>query len=136
LLLAAGVLVLGAPGCRGQGISPRFDLETTVKGGKVELRLKYGRNVTGLVRLLVEDGDGKPLWVVAASGQTPIRKVTYGEVPTDPCYKGDPQEYPPRGKQPKVILGKEVRIRVHYRFNSPLGPGVEIYEKKVIVPEK
>jgi hypothetical protein len=136
LLVAAGVLVLGTPWCRGQGISPRFDLDARVKDGKVELRLKYGRNITGLVKLLVKDKDGKPLWTVAASGQTPIRKITYGEAPVDPCYKGEPQEYPPDDKQPKDIRGKEVQIQVRYRFNSLLGPGVEIYDKTIIVPKK
>jgi hypothetical protein len=80
-----------------------------------------------------EDGDGKPLWVVAGSGQNGIRKITYGVVPSDPRYAGPQQRHAPGNKKPDDIRGKEVRIQVHYRSVNPFGPAVEIYGTKVEV---
>jgi RNA polymerase sigma factor (sigma-70 family) len=108
----------------------------TVKDGRVVFDLEYGRRVTGLVRLIVEDGDRKELWNVEASGQNAIKQITYGVVPVDPRYALRQQKYPAEDKPPKDIRGKTVRLSVHYRYSNPLGPGVEICETTVRVPEK
>jgi RNA polymerase sigma factor (sigma-70 family) len=111
-------------------------LGPTLKGGKVVFDLEYGRSVTGLVRFIVEDSDGKKLWEVEASGQTAIKQITYGVVPADPRYSLQQQKYPAGGNPPQDIRGRTVRVTAHYRFTVPLGPGVEIYVITVRVPEK
>jgi RNA polymerase sigma-70 factor (ECF subfamily) len=107
-----------------------------LKDGKVVFDLEYGRSVTGLVRFIVEDAEGKRLWEFEASGQNAIKQITYGVVPKDPRYAPQQQQYPAGGKAPADILGKTVRVRADYRYTIPLGPGVEIYETTVPVPEK
>jgi RNA polymerase sigma-70 factor (ECF subfamily) len=108
----------------------------SLKDGQVVFDLEYGRRVTGLVRFIVEDGDRKELWNVEASGQNAIKQITYGVVPVDPRYSLKQQQYPAENKPPKDIRGKTVRVSVHYRYSNPLGPGVEICETTVRVPEK
>lgn len=110
----------------------------TVKDGKVVFDLEYGRRVTGLVQFIVKDENGKTLWSVRASGQTPIKQVTYGVVPADPSY--DPtylkqQAYPEDGQPPADIRGKTVRLRIDYRFVQ-FGAGVEIYEIPLQIPKE
>jgi hypothetical protein len=108
----------------------------TVKDGRVVFDLEYGRRVTGVVRFIVEDDDRKPLWNMEASGQNAIKQITYGVVPVDPRYSGKQQRYPAEDKPPKDIRGNTIRVSVHYRCTNPLGPGVEICETTVRVPEK
>ena len=106
----------------------------TVREAQVEFELAYGRNVDGIVKFVVENGEGKSLWVVAASGQNGIRKITFGIVPLDPSYSGTQQQHPSGNQKPEDIRGKQIRIQVHYRCKSLLGPGVEIYDRTVDVP--
>jgi hypothetical protein len=85
----------------------------------------------------VQDEEGRPLWIVSGSGQNGIRKITYGVPPFDRSYLGGrPQQQglPTGNKLPEDIIGKEIRIKVHYRFKSLFGPGIEIYEATVAVP--
>src|SRR5262249_15784455 len=55
----------------------------TVKEGQVEFEFTYGRYVEGIERFVVEDSEGKPLWILLGAGQNGIRKITYGVVPFD-----------------------------------------------------
>jgi RNA polymerase sigma-70 factor (ECF subfamily) len=107
-----------------------------VKDGKVEFELAYGRNVTGIVRFVVEDGAGQRRWVVAGSGQNDIRRVTYGVVPFDRSFAGRQQEFPRENAAPADVRGQTVRLQVHYRVSTPLGPGVEIYEAALAIPRE
>lgn len=119
--VGAGYVIWSAAQQIGQALATETECACSPKtvNGKVEFRFRYGKDVTGLSVLVVQDAQGNDLWKVRGPGSDKVPTLVYGEVPAGDGWQ---QEFPAQGK-PADIRGQRVKIEANCRYNIPLGPG-------------
>ena len=132
----AGYLIWSAVTKVGGALSTdtRVGVRPVTTGGQLELHLTYGNEATGIVTVTVTDEAGNRLWEIDGQGQSKPAKIVYGQLPADPAVPWR-QEFPENGQPPADIRGKTVKIRVVNRFQVAFGPGQELTDLTVQVPE-
>ncbi|OWK42233.1 hypothetical protein FRUB_04311 [Fimbriiglobus ruber] len=104
---------------------------TKLRNGQIEFDLVYGRETTGIVRFIISDPDGTPVWELSGGSQNKPPKVVYGQVPV-----GWTQVFPAGNVAPPEIRGRRVKVRIDTRYQIPFGPGVEVNEGDVNIPQE
>jgi hypothetical protein len=137
LAVLAGVAVY-VVGCTVVKVGQALQTDTKVAvrsvttNGQLELDLTYGHEATGIVTITFTDASGHKLWEVAGQGTAKPAQVVYGQLPADGSLK---QTFPDDGSPPKDIRGQTVTVVVTNRFQVAFGPGQEMTDVTVAVPE-
>jgi hypothetical protein len=137
LALLAGVAVY-AVGCTVVRVGQALPTDTKVAvrpvttSGRLELDLAYGHEATGISTLTFTDAAGARLWEVAGNGSPKPARVVYGQLPADGSLR---QTFPEDGQPPPDVRGRTVTVRVTNRFQVAFGPGQEVTDVTVAVPE-
>jgi hypothetical protein len=122
--------LFGGTGSPDSVASTQTGYATHLRNGRVEFDLVYGRDTTGIVRFILTDPAGQPIWELHGDSQTKPPKVVYGQVPT-----GWTQVFPDAKGELPDIRGRRVKMRIDTRFQVMFGPGVEVNEGEADVPK-
>jgi hypothetical protein len=109
------------------------DVSASIEDGLVVFTLSHTK-VNGIMGITVEDEHGQPLWSVETSDVSGY-KITYGVLPL-PTQGNIParQLFPPDGKAPEDIRGRNVIVDIGYQYDAGLsacGGGVA---KAITIP--